>query len=41
MKYTEDSLEQATKGWFWELGYKTIFGPNIEPEGEHSERDDF
>jgi type I restriction enzyme R subunit len=41
MKYTESSLEDATREWFEELGYQTIYGPDIEPETEKAERTDF
>ncbi len=41
MKYTESSLEEATREWFEELGYPTIYGPDIEPESEKPERKDF
>lgn len=41
MKYTESSLEEATREWFEGLGYQTIYGPDIEPESEKSERKDF
>lgn len=41
MKYTESSLEEATREWFEELGYQTIYGPDIEPESEKPERRDF
>lgn len=41
MKYTESTLEEATREWFEELGYQTIYGPDIEPETEKAERNDF
>ncbi len=41
MKYTESELEEATREWLEELGYQTIFGPDIDPETEKSERSDF
>ncbi|MCX6809403.1 MAG: type I restriction endonuclease subunit R [Candidatus Berkelbacteria bacterium] len=41
MKYTESTLEEATKEWFEELGYQTIYGPEIESEAEKAERKDF
>ncbi|MFA6423301.1 MAG: type I restriction endonuclease subunit R [Patescibacteria group bacterium] len=41
MKYTESSLEEATREWFEELGYQVIYGPDIEPESEKPERKDF
>ena len=38
---TEDQLEQAALGWFRELGYQAVFGPNIAPppDGVAPERD--
>lgn len=41
MKYTESQLEEATREWFEELGYQTIYGPNIEPESANAERQVF
>lgn len=40
---TEDHLEQATLGWFRELGYQTAFGPDIAPppDGIAPERDNY
>jgi type I restriction enzyme R subunit len=34
-------LEEATLEWFEELGYETIFGPDIAPDGEYPEREDY
>ncbi len=39
--YTESELEQATLEWFEELGYETLFAPEISPEGEYPERQDY
>jgi type I restriction enzyme R subunit len=41
MKYTESTLEEATREWFEELGYQAIYGSDIEPETEKAERKDF
>ena len=40
---TEDSLEQATLGWFLELDYQVVFGPDIAPppDGVAPERDNY
>ncbi|MBL7057760.1 type I restriction endonuclease subunit R [Patescibacteria group bacterium] len=32
--YYESDLEQATLEWLEEIGYKTIYGPSIDPEAE-------
>lgn len=37
----EDTVEQALMLWFWEMGYKTIFGPKIAPDEPESERATF
>lgn len=34
----ESDVEKATLLWFWELGYETIFGPDIAPEEPQAER---
>ncbi|MFA6815010.1 MAG: type I restriction endonuclease subunit R [Parabacteroides sp.] len=39
--FTEEELEQATIDLFKELDYDTVFGPEISPEGEYSEREDY
>lgn len=41
MKITEDQLEQLCLDWFREGGYESAFGPNIAPEGEALEREDY
>ncbi|MFI8479133.1 type I restriction endonuclease subunit R [Pseudomonas sp. NPDC078700] len=38
---TEDQLERETLGWLAELGYRHVFGPDIGPDGDHSERDNY
>ena len=39
--FYESHLEEATLEWFEELGYEIIFGPDIAPEGEYPEREDY
>lgn len=39
--YTEAELEQATLEWFEELGYETLYAPEISPDGEYPERQDY
>ena len=39
--FCESHLEEATLEWFAELGYETAFGPEISPEGEYPEREDW
>lgn len=39
--FNEEELEQATLEWLEELGYETIFAPDISPEGEYPERKDY
>ena len=38
---TEDQLEQETLGWLTEVGYTSLFGPDISPDGSDQERDDY
>jgi len=38
---TEDTLEQQTKTWFREIGYNTVFGPDIASDSQNPERKDF
>lgn len=38
---TENTLEQQTKTWFSEIGYSTIFGPDIASDSPNPERKDF
>ncbi|WP_186647107.1 type I restriction endonuclease subunit R [Fluviispira vulneris] len=35
---TEDTLEKEAKVWFEEIGYETVFGPDIAPEAQYEER---
>lgn len=39
--FTEAELEQATLDWFEEIDYDIVFGPEISPEGEYPEREDY
>ena len=39
--FYESHLEEATLEWFEELNYEIIFGPDIGPEGEYPEREDY
>ncbi|WP_134082584.1 type I restriction endonuclease subunit R [Thiohalophilus thiocyanatoxydans] len=38
---TEDQLEQLCLNWFHEAGYETAHGPDIAPDGEAPEREDY
>ncbi len=39
--FCESHLEEATLDWFEELGYEVIFAPDIAPDGEYPEREDY
>lgn len=39
--FCESHLEEATLEWFEELGYETVFGPDISPDGDYPEREDY
>lgn len=39
--FYESHLEEATLEWFEELGYEVVFAPDIAPEGEYPEREDY
>ena len=39
--FYESHLEEAALEWFEELNYEIIFGPDIGPEGEYPEREDY
>jgi type I restriction enzyme, R subunit len=39
--YLEEELEQAALEWFEEIGYEIAYGPEISPEGEYAEREDY
>ena len=38
---TEDQLEQLCLKWFRESGYEYAYGPDIAPDGETPEREDY
>ncbi|MFA5824809.1 MAG: type I restriction endonuclease subunit R [Gallionellaceae bacterium] len=38
---TEDQLEQETLGWLTEVGYSTLYGPDIAVDGDAPERSDY
>ncbi|HQL08146.1 MAG TPA: type I restriction endonuclease subunit R [Lentisphaeria bacterium] len=38
---TEDLLETTALSWFAELGYRTLHGPDLAPDGCSPERDDY
>jgi len=40
-KFTENHLEQAVLEWFQDLGYQTLYGPDISPGGSFAERESF
>lgn len=37
----ENDLEELTMAWFKQLGYKTLYGPDIEPGGSTQERSEY
>jgi len=39
--FCESHLEQAALEWFEELGYEIIFGPDISPDGDYHEREEY
>jgi len=39
--FTENHLEQAALEWFQNLGYQTLYGPDISPGGSFAERESF
>lgn len=39
--FCESQLEEATLEWFEELGYEVVFAPDIAPDGEYPEREDY
>ncbi len=39
--FCESHLEEAALEWFEELGYETVFAPDIAPDGEYPEREDY
>ena len=40
-RFIESDLEQAALEWFEELGYENVFGPDLAPDGDFSEREGF
>ena len=38
---TEDQLEQETLGWLADVGYTTLYGLDIAPDGIAPERSDY
>jgi type I restriction enzyme, R subunit len=40
-KFTEQEVEDLTLEWLGELGWRHVYGPDIEPEKPKSERDSF
>ena len=38
---TEDQLEQETLAWLSDVGYSHLYGPDIAPDGDAPERDDY
>ena len=38
---TEDQLEQEALGWLADVGYATLYGPDIAPDGDAPERADY
>ncbi len=39
--FYESHLEAATLEWFEELGYEIVFAPDLAPDGEYPEREDY
>lgn len=39
--FYESHLEEAALEWFEELGFETVFGPDIAPDGDYLEREDY
>ena len=39
--FCESHLEEATLEWLEELGYEIVFGPDIAPDGEYPDREDY
>lgn len=39
--FTEAEVEAAALGWFAELGYEVLYGPEIAPDGAHPERESY
>ena len=41
VSFLESNVEQAALDWLEELGYETLFGPNIAPDEPSAERDNY
>ncbi|MUI52385.1 type I restriction endonuclease, partial [Pseudomonas aeruginosa] len=41
MSITEQQLEDAAIGWFGELGWRYVNGPDIAPDGDTPARTDY
>ena len=41
MSITEQQLEEAAIGWFGELGWRYVNGPDIAPDGDQPARSDY
>ena len=39
--FCESHLKEATLEWFEELGFEIVFAPDIAPDGEYPEREDY
>ncbi|MGI6678471.1 MAG: type I restriction endonuclease subunit R [Dehalobacterium sp.] len=39
--FRESHLEEAALEWFEELGYEIVFAPDIAPDGDYPEREDY
>ena len=39
--FCESNLEEAALEWFEELGYEVVFAPDISPDGDYPEREDY
>ena len=37
----ESELEETALDWFLNLGYQTVFGPDISPDGTDCERSNY
>lgn len=38
---TENQLEQETLGWLSEVGYSHLYAPDIAPDSDNAERDNY
>ena len=39
--FNESAVEEATMGWLSNLGWETVYGPDIAPDGPAPERDNY